>query len=749
MKKINIIRFFLIYLLLLPLSLLAQAKQNNQNNCYQSKSYECYRDEKNYITFTTERLNQWVDWNKVQHISRPAQALSAVQARYNITDLPGEFYELLTYKKFNFDDERVILVSLSENQVKILDEAAILFLVANSHFSSSPYANSLSTIRKDFLKALKLDLGLYTIHHGVEYNWEEVGNPLDVYRTAVFSVARQLYKEEYGKDKARQLDLMGHHETTYTLLLRHINILPLPFVQSIEDKLIHKIEFQPEEQYILLAHYLNSKAKNWKQQFRNINKEKSKAHPYARIGAYVEAKIDQQLTDINNGKYQFILSLPDGGIQLLELKRTLTWFKEFLVHMPNTHDFNYHLGKFVVNMAKAKSQQEIEAVIADSHDLFQTSKINNIFLRGMAETFVKTKEIELNMVTLGIYQLVKDSLAYAEEKPFIDHWAAELQARNRSTLWPDDYKNQEVNEIIGDAINVAANIALVFVAPFEEAATEGATVFKAIAQEQTFAKASTLEQTSFKNATGDLKGLWNRLFSNSFKSTLDSSPSARLINNFDQYNDLVGLIKTKELQTISETNLSDGVCNGLSFSWALEEVSGGRGAEALQFIRKIAKSKSLFKGGTGQESDFRLPMFKQLGRLHNTQTANFSDFKSLMNEVRNIAKLNGAELDDIGISEPAKMLDALNSGENQAILFRTNNHSMALSKVGGRFRFFEPNEGVVEIEQFDDLKQFIEMYLTDAKKSLEFSNGKLQWFLFKKNTISTKPTELQRLISGM
>lgn len=701
-----------------------------------------------HIKIIEQRLAGWVDWSKKSSIFTPKQALDAVKVRYGVSPLPQSFYDQLTTAPEPFTAS---LSRLSKAQQESINEAAILFFKSLFDYNrelNAPDLLPLTDIRSKFIKALIHYHGYFTINHEVDTTWEELGNPLDIYVTSVFSVARQMYKEDFGEEKAKKVDLIGKERSFLEAALDD------PYLPSrVRERFTKSLESTPKDQYTFLAHYFNEKAKNWRPKFDKEGNIISKPHPYARIAAFMEDKVTQILDNINNNKYTFILSLPDGQQLLDNLKKELTTLKEHFQLSPLNEEAYIRFGALILQASKTKSHDEIKRIINDAHDLFRVSDIKNPEVRKFISAKTQFDELVLNIFSLGIYQVIKDSVALSREKPFISHWHNELKKRGRDTYLPDYYLEQEDAAILLDVTEVAINALTLFI-PFGGEAAEVSEdielqTFNAIADESASRGVSEELETSFietevplggqiKNKSFDAFSFIYKIIDRDFNKTIaEVRPSN--VSRFHQSQVLLRWYS--DLKKLGLSDLTDGVCNGLSINWAFEELQGENGTAALKWLEKLAESNKAIKNGTAIERQVRFNTINHIKEFQELQEA-YKNYPGL--EIGNVAQENGIILNGFDKELPAEMLNELKQGGDKAIVFSSPNHVMGLSKIGNKFRFFEPNYGTASFSNHSDLVSFTEKYLHRARKSLNLfkagNAGKVEYWTFEKNAYSTQKT---------
>ncbi|WP_434631797.1 YopT-type cysteine protease domain-containing protein [Chromobacterium sp. CV08] len=218
--------------------------------------------------------------------------------------------------------------------------------------------------------------------------------------------------------------------------------------------------------------------------------------------------------------------------------------------------------------------------------------------------------------------------------------------------------------------------------------------------------------------------LWNRmrmLAANPFEKTLNAHGGADRKLAFDQKQAVLTPCRA-DLAKLGLRDMKQGVCNGLSYAWAEEQLKTGDGARTLQWIGQVAASASLVRGARDGAvpsplSQARIPLLNQLKKMQDFQFNRFIDSGSAKQDMLNYllavddwAGRNGvkARVDILhpGATPAERQLCArLPADEDGALVFRTGEHTMAMSSRGGIYSFFEPNYGMASFrdrERFDD-----------------------------------------------
>ncbi|MCX4029247.1 hypothetical protein [Spartinivicinus marinus] len=427
---------------------------------------------------TQQRLDSWVNWSQKSTIDTPQKALNAVLHRYGLS-IPESFYNNLT------NQPAAALATLNFTQRKALDEAALLFNNANFNETINPdqtTLDSLKNLRANFINALKNEHGFYPVNHGVEHQWEEVGQPFDLHRTALLSVARQLYKEQYGEAETLKLDKSNFTSNALAETGKVLESLsPFSvFMGHPFKKIADKIEYHPNEQYEKILNNFNQAVAEWKPSFNAEGAITSKPHPYARVASYYKQLLHQTAQKLENGKFDFLQSLPNGQAHINELKAEINNHITALDSSSNNAKSLTLLGETLVKLSKAKNTAEAEQIL-------QEARSDDDF--GIKNTAGRiAANFGINLITLGGYNLGQSIQDFNQVKPFLNHWKNELSERNRDTFWPQFYLNNQIGNIVDAAASVAAIIASLgvgAVAAPEIAAGEaaGSAAFESIALE--------------------------------------------------------------------------------------------------------------------------------------------------------------------------------------------------------------------------------------------------------------------------
>ncbi|MGC0153358.1 YopT-type cysteine protease domain-containing protein [Chromobacterium vaccinii] len=232
------------------------------------------------------------------------------------------------------------------------------------------------------------------------------------------------------------------------------------------------------------------------------------------------------------------------------------------------------------------------------------------------------------------------------------------------------------------------------------------------------------------------------LLANPFDKTLHASGGADRKLAFDQKQAVLTPCAA-DLAKLGLRDMKQGVCNGLSYAWAEEQLKTGDGARALQWISRVAASDSLVRGPRGGAapsplSEARIPLLNHLKKMQDFQFNRFTNTGSAKQDMLNYlqavdgwAGRNGikARVDIIhpGATPAERQLCArLPAHADGALVFRTGEHTMAMSSRGGAHSFFEPNYGMVSFQDKDRFDDFVVAFLQAEGHAPPFMLTELQ-----------------------
>ncbi|AXE35239.1 YopT-type cysteine protease domain-containing protein [Chromobacterium phragmitis] len=225
-------------------------------------------------------------------------------------------------------------------------------------------------------------------------------------------------------------------------------------------------------------------------------------------------------------------------------------------------------------------------------------------------------------------------------------------------------------------------------------------------------------------------GLFDRmrmLLANPFEKTLNAQGGADQTLIFDQKQAVLTPCRA-DLAKLGLTDMKEGVCNGLSYTWAEEQLKTGNGANMLQWIGQVAASDSLVHGLRGQaapspHSQARIPLLNQLKKMQDFQFSQFANTGSAKQDMRNYLQAvqdwssqrgvtAGVDILNPGATPAERQLCArLPAHGDGALVFRTAEHTMALSSRGGVYSFFEPNYGMASFQDKNRFDDFVAAFL--------------------------------------
>ncbi|SFV51851.1 hypothetical protein MNB_SUP05-5-843 [hydrothermal vent metagenome] len=114
-------------------------------------------------------------------------------------------------------------------------------------------------------------------------------------------------------------------------------------------------------------------------------------------------------------------------------------------------------------------------------------------------------------------------------------------------------------------------------------------------------------------------------------------------------------------------------------------------------------------------------------RFQNLETITTDDLNDIRDGLKefHVAKMpKVVTYNSLSISDSIDLLDKKDS--DQSFLLNTTNHSMAISRVGGKYYFFDPNSVIAEFNTSKDLKKAVEKYLdSDYGSTIEIKDKKI------------------------
>ncbi|OQS10482.1 hypothetical protein B0T37_00280 [Chromobacterium violaceum] len=230
-----------------------------------------------------------------------------------------------------------------------------------------------------------------------------------------------------------------------------------------------------------------------------------------------------------------------------------------------------------------------------------------------------------------------------------------------------------------------------------------------------------------RHGGGGLLDRMRMLLANPFEKTLNAQGGADQKLVFDQKLAVLTPCRA-DLAKLGLTDMKEGVCNGLSYAWAEEQLKTGNGANTLDWIARVAASDSLARGPRGDAtpsalSQSRIPLLNQLKKMQDFQFSQFAntgspkqDMSNYLQAVDGWGKRNGmdASVDILnpGATPAERQLCArLPAHDDGALVFRTTEHTMAMSSRGGTYSFFEPNYGMASFQDKHRFDDFVAAFL--------------------------------------
>ena len=254
------------------------------------------------------------------------------------------------------------------------------------------------------------------------------------------------------------------------------------------------------------------------------------------------------------------------------------------------------------------------------------------------------------------------------------------------------------------------------------------------------------------NAQLSMHSLWSSLLDSTFDNLLgDPNANGKKTLTFNQ-NTHVLRPGRPEFDALDLREHDTGVCNGLALLWVREEVQGRSGDDAMRWIQEVTASPSMVTAANsgashvGPRSRIRIPLVGLISRMQNLQLSGFKTIYDFGDHMTKWGKKHGL-LIDYNIRQVSWLLQVLQVKGDNAILFRTPVHSMALSKRNGRYRFFEPNFGTAEFSRVWDLGLFLTRYLNRRNRHLQGGSGDLLALTVRKDPSRPERSKLKMLQS--
>lgn len=362
--------------------------------------------------------------------------------------------------------------------INAFQHAAVLFYT----IQGDKYPNitkSFSAVQSFYLTALKYEYRYYIPEHQVENKWREVGFSLDPSRTALLSVARQVYKEQVDKDQGE-----GKGEIALSTLDKkriekkeEVSVSeanPYPWVSGgsgswgswgswgaiainnhFKQNRTHII-YHPEYQYLVLARALKHAIDTWKPEY-NADGTLITPHPKVRIAAIAREIVNEysELTpnEIKN-KLSYIDRINNNETYIDNYKNSIDLLAGYFNKSPqNSAKDLIEKGQLIFKQAKVTNKDEAQKFIDE------TLKDDNLGYWNINKQVKTGLTIWANINTAGVYDAIQNLVDFVQIEPYLHHWHDELSNRNRHTDWPDHYLGDLEGKALASGLTAAFSVA--------------------------------------------------------------------------------------------------------------------------------------------------------------------------------------------------------------------------------------------------------------------------------------------------
>ncbi|WP_163833611.1 hypothetical protein [Spartinivicinus ruber] len=357
--------------------------------------------------------------------------------------------------------------------INAFQHAAVLFYTIQGE--KYPNINkSFSAVQSFYLTALKYEYRYYIPQHQVENKWREVGFSLDLSRTALLSVARQVYKEkvdkEHGEGKGEAaLDTLDkkriekREEVSFSAANPHQWVSGMNtgmWTATINNYYKHNrihIIYHPEYQYLVLTRALKHAIDTWRPEF-NADGTLITPHPKVRIAAFAKEIVNEYselTTDELKNKLSYIDRINNHDKYVDNFKKNTNLLNHYFDNSAQSSaKYLIEKGQLILKQAKVTNKDEAQQFINE------TLKDDNLGYWNINKHAKAGLTIWANVNTAGVYDAIQNLVDFFQIKPYLDHWRTELATRHRFTDWPDHYLDELEGKALSSGLSAAINVAM-------------------------------------------------------------------------------------------------------------------------------------------------------------------------------------------------------------------------------------------------------------------------------------------------